>query len=259
MLTKVREGATERTPERLLAEMIPAVRTAVQGKATDGWAAVEFAPLFSGILPQDYRRISATARVKEFARGEMLYLEGDSVEQVYLLTSRFVKITQLGPRGTEVILRLGVPGDVLGAVSLFSSGSHCTTAQALRLGYALVWEARVFKPLVESLPVLHQNMIRLTCGHLQELEERFRELATERVAPRVARQLVRLQEQIGRPANGLVEIGLSREDLAQMTGTTLFTVSRLLSAWEARGLVNPRRESVTICDLQSLRKISEEA
>ena len=157
MLTKAREGATEGPPERLLAEM--AVRTPVQGKATDGWAAVEFAPLFSGILPQEYRRISATARVKEFARGEMLYLEGDSVEHVYLLASGFAKITQLGPRGTEVILRLGVPGDVLGAISLFSSGSHCTTAQALRLGYALVWEARVFKPLVESLPILHQNFI----------------------------------------------------------------------------------------------------
>jgi CRP-like cAMP-binding protein len=78
------------------------------------------------------------------------------------------------------------------------------------------------------------------------------------VGSRVARQLVRLQEQIGRPANGSVEIGLSREDLAQMTGTTLFTVSRLLSAWEARGLVHARRESVTICETESLRKISGE-
>jgi CRP-like cAMP-binding protein len=259
MLVKVGGGITQQPAERLSAEMIPAVRNAIQSKGMDGWVAVESAPLFSGILPQDYRRISAAARVREFARGEMLYLEGDAVEQVFLITSGFVKITQLGPRGTEVILRLGVPGDVLGAVSLFSTGNQCTTAQALRLGYALVWEARVFKPLVESLPALHQNMIRLTCSHLQELEERFRELATERVAPRVARQLVRLQEQIGRPANGSVEIGLSREDLAQMTGTTLFTVSRLLSAWEARGLVHPRRESVTICDVEFLRKISEES
>ena len=62
-------------------------------------------------------------------------------------------------------------------------------------------------------------------------------------------------EQIGQPVNGAVEIGLSREELAQMTGTTLFTVSRLLSAWEARGMVRPRREAVAICDVQSLRAI----
>ena len=83
-------------------------------------------------MPGDYTRIAATARVKEFTRGEVLYLEGDSVQQVLLLTSGFVKISKLGLSGTEVILRLGVPGDVLGALGLFSAGSHCTAAQAFR-------------------------------------------------------------------------------------------------------------------------------
>ena len=167
-------------------------------------------PLFSGILPGDYTGISAAARVKEFARGEMVYIEGDSVQQVLLLTSGIVKITQLGLNGTEVILRLGVPGDVLPAMDLFSTGRHCTTAQAFRLCRALVWDAPVFKALVERFPVLHQNMVRILGGYLLELEERFREVATERVGPRVARQVVRLLEKIGRPVNGEVEIGLSR-------------------------------------------------
>jgi CRP-like cAMP-binding protein len=101
-------------------------------------------------------------------------------------------------------------------------------------------------------------MVRILGDDLLELEARFREVATERVGPRVARQLVRLLEQIGRQAsNGEMEVCLSREDLAQMTGTTLFTVSRLLSAWEARGMVKPRREAVGICDVQSLRAITE--
>ncbi len=94
--------------------------------------------------------------------------------------------------------------------------------------------------------------------HLRELEDRFLEMATVRVRPRVALQLLRLLTTIGRPVNEGVEISLSHEDLAQMTGTTLFTVSRLLSAWEARGVVIPRREAVAICDVQSLRAISEE-
>src|ERR1035441_9985609 len=73
--------------------------------------------------------------------------------------------------------------------------------------------------------------------------------------PRVARQLLRLEEQIGRRVNGAIEIGLSREELAQMTGTTLFTVSRLFSAWEALGMVRPGRESVSIRDVPMLRAI----
>ena len=123
----------------------------------------------------------------------------------------------MGTQGLEVIVRLSAPGDVLDVVGLFSIGRHSTTAQAIRGCGALVWDAGTFKDLVEGLPVLHQNMIRFISGHLQELEERFRELATERVAPRVARQLIRLQEQAGLPWKDEVEIRLSREELAQMT------------------------------------------
>ena len=106
------------------------------GKNMDAWSVVQFAPLFSGILPEDYRRISAVARVQEFTLRDTLYLEGDAVEQVFLLTSGFVKTTQRGPGGTEVTLRVGAPGDVLGAVNLFTSGRHTTTAQALRMGWS---------------------------------------------------------------------------------------------------------------------------
>ena len=212
-------------------------------------------PLFSGVLPADYTRIVAAAHVKQFARREVLHLEGDPVHRVLALTSGFAKTSKLSTSGTEVILRFGVPGDVLGATDLFSSGKHCTSVQAFRPCRALVWDAGAFKSLVERYPVLHVNMVRILIGDLVELEDRFREVATEKVGPRVARQLLRLEEQIGRNVDGVIEIGLSREELAQMTGTTLFTVSRLLSAWEALGMVKPGRESVSICDGPSLRAI----
>ncbi len=228
------------------------------GDYTGGTASAR-PPLFSGISGGDYTAISAAARSKEFARGEMLYFEGDSVRQVLLLTSGFVKITQIGLGGAEVILRLGAAGDVIGAGDLFTIGRHRTAAEAFRLCRGLVWDAAAFRALVERFPVLHQNMVRILDGHLLELEQRFREVATERVGPRVARQLMRLHDKIGVAVNGVIEIGLSREELAQMTGTTLFTISRLFSAWEARAMVRPRREAVTICDIESLRAVSEES
>ena len=214
-------------------------------------------PLFTSVLPADYTRIAAAAHVKQFARREVLHLEGDPVRRVIALTSGFAKIGKLSTSGTEVILRFGVPGDVLGAADLFSSGRHGTSVQAFRPCRALVWDAGAFKALVERYPVLHQNMAQILIGDLLELEDRFREVATEKVGPRVARQLLRLQEQIGRRVNGVVEIGLSREELAQMTGTTLFPVSRLLSAWEELGMVRPSRESVTIRNVAMLRAIGD--
>jgi len=80
--------------------------------------------MFSGILPADYQGIAAAARSKQFARGEILYRHGDSEEHVTLLTSGFVKITQLGMRGDQVFLRFRVPGDVLGADALYSTESR---------------------------------------------------------------------------------------------------------------------------------------
>jgi CRP-like cAMP-binding protein len=214
--------------------------------------------LFSGVLVRDYAEICAASRDKAFVRGEMLYNAGQSVRQVILLTAGSVKITQLGMSGTEAILRFGIRGEVLGAMDLFSRDRHATTAQAFRPSRALVWEAPVFKSLVERHPVLSLNLIRMAGGHLAELGERFCEVATEKVSARVARQILRLQEQIGRPVNGEVELELSREDVAQMTGTTLFTVSRLFSAWSALGMIKPRRAGVTVCDVASLRAVSEE-
>jgi CRP-like cAMP-binding protein len=188
----------------------------------------------------------------------MVYLEGDRVQQVLLLVSGSIKITQLGSKGLEVILRLGAPGDVFDVVSLSTTGRHRTTAEAIRSCGVLVWDAGAFKALLEAIPVLHQNTVRFAYGHLEELEERFRELATEPVAPRVARQLIRLQEQVGSAQSDEMEIGLSRENLAEMTGTTLYTVSRLLSAWEERGLIYSCSESIIISDVRALRKLFED-
>lgn len=210
-------------------------------------------PLFSGIPPDDCARIFASARVRELTRGEILYVKGGLVGQVYVLCAGSVKTNTFGRGGVEAILKLAVPGDVIGVTGLFSMGKHATTAQVSRSGRALAWERPAFTYLVQRFPVLRGNLTHVLAGDLVELKERFGELATEPAAPRVARQLLRLVHKAGRPLAGAIEIGVSREDLAQMTGTTLSTVNRLLSAWEARGLVSPGGESVSIRDVAALR------
>ena len=218
----------------------------------------DLSSLFRGIAPSDCTRLAASARLKRFERGEVLHAEGEIVQRVHLLNKGVAKITQLGTQGSEVILKLAIPGELLGAVSLFSNGRYCTTTQAFRQCEAFVWEAQVFRGFVNNLPPLKRNILRILVQYLEELEERFREVSTERVAPRVARQVARLADRIGQSVNDTIEIALSREELAQMTGTTLFTVSRLISAWEARGFVKARREAVAIRDLASLQAVADE-
>lgn len=214
-------------------------------------------PLFQDISPSECEQIISAAHEKEFSRRQAIYLEGDPVRQVFLVTSGCVKVSQFGQRGTEAILRLHGSGEVVGTLGLCARGRHNSMAQTLRVSTVLSWEAAEFEGLSERFPMLRRNSVRILCQRLEELEERFREVSTEKVSARLSRELLRLLNQVGRQVNGAVEIDLSREELAQLIGTTLFTVSRLLSDWDQQGIVSTRREAVAVPDLRALVELSE--
>jgi CRP-like cAMP-binding protein len=107
-------------------------------------------------------------------------------------------------------------------------------------------------------PQIRKNINQILSGRLQELEERFREVATEKVAKRLALNLLRLLKRVGSQHHAGVQVSLSREELAQMTGTTLFTISRILSKWGEEGFILPRREAVVVCDPSRLSQIGDE-
>jgi CRP/FNR family transcriptional regulator, nitrogen oxide reductase regulator len=108
-----------------------------------------------------------------------------------------VKITQFGQNGSEVILRLSGPGELLGALESCSGGRQCSTAQAIESSKTLVWDAAIFESLSERFPVLRRNIGRVLGERSLELQERFREMSTKKVAPRLGSELVRLLNQIG--------------------------------------------------------------
>lgn len=111
---------------------------------------------------------------------------------------------------------------------------------------------------MRDYPQMRKNINQILATRLTELEERFREVATERVPRRLALALLRLLKTIGKKVHGGTEISLSREELAQLTGTTLFTISRILSKWGQEELISPRRRSVVIHDPQRLGLVTEE-
>jgi len=213
--------------------------------------------LFSGIPLADSIKILSTAQEKHFSRRQTIFFEGDPIRHIVLLLSGCVKVTQFGPNGQEVILRLNGPGEMVGMLGLHAKGNHSSTARTVQMASALVWEAAHFEAVSERYPLLRRNTARVLEQRLHELEERFREISTEKVSPRLSSQLLRLVPQVGKRVNDEVEIGLSREELAQLTGTTLFTVSRLLSQWEVQGIVSARREMVLVRNVQALMDLSQ--
>jgi CRP-like cAMP-binding protein len=230
----------------------------IEGNAAQRKVAVALrSPLFSNIPQADCREIVAAAHEKEFSRRQTIFLEGDPVRHIILLTSGCAKTLQCGQNGSEVILRLSGPGELVGTIGTCMPGQHCSMARALSACTALVWDTRTFEAAAERFPTLRRNALQILTKRLHEMEERYREISTEKVAGRLSHELVRLLNQVGREVDGAMEICLSREELAQLTGTTLFTVSRLLSDWDERGIVRTKREAVSVHDLEALRELGE--
>jgi CRP-like cAMP-binding protein len=167
-----------------------------------------------------------------------------------------MKQTLLTSGGQEVIVRVKGPGEALNTLGLPFGKPHSVSSQALEPCIVLCWKAEEFESFTNRFPALQRNIAQMAAVSLRELEERYVELATAEVAPRLARMLIRMYQLTGASSGKTVRIGLSREELAQMTGTSLFTVSRLLAQWDAMGIVDTAREAVLIHNTRGLEEIA---
>ena len=202
----------------------------------------------------------SAARLKHHQPGGVFFMQGDPADAVYSIETGRVRLSQVTAEGQQILLRVIGPGTVFGAIALARVDTYPVTAEAAEECTALVWPSSVLMGLVEQMPKLALNAIQLMAGHVQEFQDRFREMATQRVERRLARTLLRLASQTGRKTDEgvLIDLALTRQDLAEMTGTTLYTVSRILSQWETQGLVRSGRELVVIRYPHGLVKIAED-
>jgi CRP-like cAMP-binding protein len=153
------------------------------------------------------------------------------------------------------------PGQTYGGIALLNpSAGYPATAQAEENSSALAWDTAHLRRLVENEPSISLNVMSLMHGYISELQERQKALVTDRVEQRIARNLLKLASQSGKKIEEgvLIDLPLTRQDIAEMSGTTLFTVSRTLNEWERDGLLKIGREKVVIRDPHRLVSISDD-
>jgi CRP-like cAMP-binding protein len=217
-------------------------------------------PLFEALTPEALQQIAAEAAIRRREPGGTFFQEGDPAAAFFVIQSGTVKLTQLTPEGHQVVLRLLNAGDAFGGVSAFGGGSYPITAEAVTAVSALEWPGAVMRSLMERHSRLALNALRMVAARLHELDAQYRQLATEKVERRIARALVRLVQQSGRRVEGgvLIDLPLSRDDIAQMTGTTLYTVSRLVSRWEAEGILEVGRQRIVVRNPHALMSVADD-
>lgn len=218
-------------------------------------------PLFRGLDDEQLGIAALDARVVKAAAGRSFFREGDAAKSFFVLRHGRVKFTQLSTEGHEVILRVLGPGEPFGGIAAIEENSkYPVTARAVEPSEAYAWDGAKITALMHRFPSIAINAARMIAGRLHDLQRQHHELMTERVERRIARALLRLAQHSGRRvADGVqIDFPLSRQDLAQMTGTTLFTVSRTLSGWEESGIIATGRRRVVIRQPHPLVRIAED-
>lgn len=218
-------------------------------------------PLFHGLDADALSAVAEDARLVRAPAGRAFFREGEQARLFYVLHRGRVKFTQISAEGHEVILRVIGRGEPFGGVAaIVENAAYPVTARAIEASEAYSWDGRRITELMRRFPEIAINAARMIADRLHELQRQHRELMTERVERRIARALLRLARHAGRRVRDGVEIDfpLSRQDLAQMTGTTLFTVSRTLSGWEADGLIATGRRRVVVRQPHRLVRIADD-
>ncbi len=213
---------------------------------------------FKDATDEDLSFLLANSVTRSVEEDGYFFFQGDAADYLYVLTQGKVKLLQSGSSGQQVNLRTIYPWQMFGALGAVRvEATYPATAQALEDSSALAIASRAIRELMPSRPYLSLGLMHIMSSYVQEMQARYRELATERVNQRIARVLIRLASQSGQKADGGIELDFSRQDLAEMSGTTLYTVSRVLTEWERQGLIESGRGVIRILQPHGLIQIAE--
>jgi len=211
-------------------------------------------PFFRRLSPELRARVSAVARLKSHDRGDLIFSEGDPSDAFMTIVSGRVKVFKSTPAGKEIILEIFGAGDPLGAVAVYEKAPFMASALALEPTEVLRIDQAVFFRLLEEDPAFVRGLLSGLTIRLVELTRRLAELSGARVEVRFARLFLKLCDQIGTSDRGgvFVPMPLSRQELADLTGTTIETAIRIMSRWQKEDVLHTEKDGFVVIDRRAL-------
>lgn len=218
-------------------------------------------PVFAGLPIEGLDDILAGAHARHYPKGTPVFSQNEDAHSFFLLLHGRLRVTQVTPHGEQIVVRFVSPGDLFGVAMAFGRESYPGTATALVDSLVVLWPSAAWPAMVGRYPALANNTMRIIGGRLQEAHQRLREISTEDVERRVAHAVLKLADEAGQasPAGTVIGFPLSRQDIAEMTATTLHTVSRIVSAWEAAGIIESGRQRITLRNRERLQAVADGA
>jgi CRP-like cAMP-binding protein len=215
-------------------------------------------PLFAGMETRALEDILAGAAARRYSAETVIFHAEAPAKSFYLLLDGHLRVVLVNAAGEQVIVRHMVAGELFGIAPVIGRTTYPATAIAVTDCVVLAWPTSRWAVMAQAHPVFAKNTYAALGSRLLETQDRMVEIATGHVEQRIAQAVLRLARQSGRRTEDGVEVEfpLSRQDIAEMTGTTLHTVSRTLSAWEHAGHVKCGRRKVTVRDEAALEAVA---
>lgn len=215
-------------------------------------------PPFSLLDRPQIRDILDQAQSRRFDEGSAIFGEGQAADRFYLLLDGYLRVIRSTPGGEQIIVLHISPGQLFGIAPALQRDTYPATAIAAAESIALSWPARLWPDFTANYAGFASESYKTLGRRLGQIQETLTEMATQAVEKRVASAVLRMVNQSGRKTEKGIEIAfpVTRQNISEMTGTTLHTVSRLLSAWERDGIVESTRKHIVVTDPHALVLLS---
>lgn len=216
-------------------------------------------PVFRRLAPEDRARVAEVSRVHVFARGDVLFSEGETPECFCVVAEGRVKVFKMTHAGKDVILEVFGAGDPLGAVAVYEGRPYPASAVAIEDTTCIEIPRGAFFALLERHPSLVRGLLAGLTMRMVDLTNRVADLTGGRVEPRVARLFLKMAHDQGQADRGgiFIPVALSRQELADLTGTTIETCIRIMSRWNKDGIVHTLKDGFVVLDQDELEALSQ--
>jgi len=207
--------------------------------------------IFSVLSEDELTVLADLANYRDLESGEYIFREDDAPERFYVIAEGSIKVVKHSSLGKEFIIAFFGPGEIFGEVAVFENRPYPASAQAVASTSVLGIRRDDFLAFLSGRPQVALKIINILGGRLRDAQSRLRDFAGERVEQRIASVLVMLSSKLGDT------LPFTRQEIADMAGTTTETAIRIMSQLKSRGIVSSVRGKVIVLDTEKLRLLSE--
>jgi len=217
-------------------------------------------PVLSSLSQLDWEKVKDLFIEKHFGKDEYIFFEGDPSSWLGVVLEGRVKMIKHSEAGKDVVLDVLSPGEMLGEVAAFNGKPYPATAQAMEPTVVASIHRDDYLRRLKQYPALALRLIEKLGRRLRQAQETIKSMAVERVERRIARILLKLAATTGssKEESIVIDMPLTRQDIAEMAGTTVETALRIMSKFRTKGLVQTRQGRVIIIEPHQLVRIAEE-